>query len=321
MSIPIPNLEPGTDYECHVRAINAAGNASNWSGWETFTTAINGQVPSDEPRGTTLVANATFNANTNNWTLETSGSASKNHDTSVYFSGGGAMRIDDTRDAGVQRTFYVRSDSFTVTGGNELYVRGMLRQAGFTDSADLIYAMITAGGGGGTNYAETAYKGEQIPDDTGVWQAVVLRAYIPAGVTSIDVTYGGTIEAGSGTVSLWIDEIHAVQPAISVTRAIGFLQVGSGAVLSAILMGTASLNFGSIASGNEAELTITVTGAASGDSVVVTPADGIESGLSWNGWVSAADTVTVRLSYKNIGGGASIDPAARTWRAVVEKFV
>jgi hypothetical protein len=68
-------------------------------------------------------------------------------------------------------------------------------------------------------------------------------------------------------------------------------------------------------------LTITVTGAASGDTCKANPASGIEAGLSWDEWVSAADTVTVRLWYhQGALGSGSVDPAARNWRATVFKF-
>lgn len=95
------------------------------------------------------------------------------------------------------------------------------------------------------------------------------------------------------------------------------LQVGSGTVITKILSATASLNFPSIAAGAVSTLTITVSGAASGDSVQVTPPSTIEAGLMWCGFVSAADTVTVRL--RNATASA-IDPAAATWRATVTKF-
>jgi hypothetical protein len=79
---------------------------------------------------------------------------------------------------------------------------------------------------------------------------------------------------------------------------------------------TASLNFPEIAAGATAELTVTVTGAAAGDTCAATPADAPESGLLWSCYVSAANTVVVRLG--NLTANA-IDPAARTWRATVWK--
>lgn len=91
----------------------------------------------------------------------------------------------------------------------------------------------------------------------------------------------------------------------------------SGTQINKILSGTAAIDFGSIAAGTALELTITVSGAASGNTVMVTPPIGIEAGLIWCGYVSAADTVTIRVG--NITGSA-IDPASATWRATVVQF-
>jgi|11_taG_2_1085331.scaffolds.fasta_scaffold18295_2 hypothetical protein len=77
---------------------------------------------------------------------------------------------------------------------------------------------------------------------------------------------------------------------------------------------TATLDFPSISSNSSEELTITVTGAATGDVVILGAPSAIESGLTWCGYVSAADTVTVRLH--NSSGG-SVDPASATWKATV----
>jgi hypothetical protein len=79
---------------------------------------------------------------------------------------------------------------------------------------------------------------------------------------------------------------------------------------------TASLNFPEITAGATAELTITVAGAAVGDACTATPADAPEGGLLWSCYVSAANTVVVRVG--NITANA-VDPAARSWRATVWK--
>jgi len=77
---------------------------------------------------------------------------------------------------------------------------------------------------------------------------------------------------------------------------------------------TATLDFPSISSNHSEELTMTVTGAATGDIVMLGAPSAIESDLTWCGYVSAADTVTVRLH--NSSGG-SVNPASATWRATV----
>lgn len=97
----------------------------------------------------------------------------------------------------------------------------------------------------------------------------------------------------------------------------GSLVVGGGAALQKFLSATASLDFGSIAAGGQAELTLSVAGAAVGDTVSLGAPAAIESGLTWAGRVSAADTVTIRLTNPTAG---AIDPAAATWRATAIKF-
>ena len=81
------------------------------------------------------------------------------------------------------------------------------------------------------------------------------------------------------------------------------------------LLATATLNFGSIGAGATAELTTTVTGAATGDLVTVNAAS-LESGLVvGEAYVSAADTVTVRVG--NITA-APIDPVSQSFLIRVE---
>lgn len=294
-----------------VRAVDNTGNVSSWS-----SSARGGTLPPNEPSGTNLITNGTLDSNTNNWTFQTLGTGSKNHDTSVYHRGGGSMRLDESRDGAFQLSLEVVSDAFTVTAANEFTARVMLRQSGYTDAQDEIQLTIR---NASTNfdYAKLVLVGSQVASGTGEWTAVNLRGYVPSGVTSLEMFIGGTIDIGAGATSLWIDEVEVLQPTALTVFSPTRLQVGGGAAVSQILTATASLNFGSIAQDNDAELTITVTGAASGDTAIVTPTSGIEADLAWCGFVSAADTVTVRLINNSAG---SIDPGARTWRATVIKF-
>lgn len=82
-------------------------------------------------------------------------------------------------------------------------------------------------------------------------------------------------------------------------------------------VGVATLDFPSIPAAGQAELTIAVPGAVVGDPVVTGAPAGINAGLVSHSRVSAADTVTVRVS--NITG-AAIDPASATWKVAVVKF-
>ncbi len=82
------------------------------------------------------------------------------------------------------------------------------------------------------------------------------------------------------------------------------------------LSASASLNFPEVAAAGQQELTIAVAGAAAGDAVVLAPPAALEAGLVATGRVSAANTVTVRVS--NITA-EPIDPAAATWGVRVFK--
>ncbi len=79
---------------------------------------------------------------------------------------------------------------------------------------------------------------------------------------------------------------------------------------------TSSLNFPSISPNSSADLTMTVTGASVGDSCSCSPNGGIETGVSWNCFVSSSNTVTIRLA--NVRS-AAIDPAHRSWKVNVIK--
>jgi len=77
---------------------------------------------------------------------------------------------------------------------------------------------------------------------------------------------------------------------------------------------SATLDFPSVASNGIASLTITVTGATAGNPVILGPPAAIEAGLTWSGYVSAANTVTVRV-HNNTGG--AVDPASAIWTVAV----
>lgn len=93
----------------------------------------------------------------------------------------------------------------------------------------------------------------------------------------------------------------------------GFI-AGNGNTITKVLSGSASLDFPSIAAVSQADLTITVTGAAVGDEVILSLPAAPAAGLVFNAFVSAANTVTVRAS--NITA-AAVDAAAATFGVIV----
>jgi hypothetical protein len=93
----------------------------------------------------------------------------------------------------------------------------------------------------------------------------------------------------------------------------GFI-AGDGNTITKVLSGSASLDFSSISAGAQASLTITVTGAAVGDEVIMALPAAPAAGLVFNAFVSAANTVTIRAS--NISG-SPVDAAAATYGVIV----
>lgn len=73
------------------------------------------------------------------------------------------------------------------------------------------------------------------------------------------------------------------------------------------IIATANLDFGSIAANTDLELTATVTHVKLGQ-VAAVSAPSLNSGLVASAYVSAADTVTIRVSNVTVG---ALDPAAQ----------
>jgi hypothetical protein len=97
----------------------------------------------------------------------------------------------------------------------------------------------------------------------------------------------------------------------------GSLSINGGSQIKGELSGTATLDFANQAAIGCNDLTITVTGAAVGDTVAIgVPNGSVPNGTAFfTGWVSATDTVTTR--YCNLVSG---DPASGTFRATVTQF-
>lgn len=79
------------------------------------------------------------------------------------------------------------------------------------------------------------------------------------------------------------------------------------------ITGTASLSMSTFGSSNCEEGSITVSGAAVGDEVMIGAPTGLGMGLVWSGYVSSASTVTLRVC--RITGSATI--SAQTFRATI----
>lgn len=87
--------------------------------------------------------------------------------------------------------------------------------------------------------------------------------------------------------------------------------------LAKTLTNTGTLDFSSTAAQQSSELTITVTGAATGDAVSLGTPASPDANSSYTAYVSATNTVTVR--FNNYSSGA-IDPASGSFRVSVIKY-
>lgn len=95
------------------------------------------------------------------------------------------------------------------------------------------------------------------------------------------------------------------------------LKIGGGTTAIRHVSGTRTIDVASIDPGLIGTFTITATGATAGDVVQLGPPAAIEAGLMWSGFVSATNTVTVRLHNTT---ASAIDPASDTWRASVTGY-
>lgn len=116
-----------------------------------------------------------------------------------------------------------------------------------------------------------------------------------------------------------IDNLIIANKVNTANVATPYVYAGSGNVWRdnlPALAGSAILDFPSVNDGTIAERTLTVTGAAVGDKVLIAIPSTLETGLIPVAFVSAADTVTVRLFNAS---GATVDPASAPWAAEVLK--
>jgi sarcosine oxidase gamma subunit len=99
---------------------------------------------------------------------------------------------------------------------------------------------------------------------------------------------------------------------------LGGVNIGGGSTIYQIKTGTVSVNPGSIATVTRAATTFTVTGAATGDVLILNPPADLDDDLLFVGAaVTGANEGTVYL-YNPTGG--AIDDSARTWRYVLISF-
>jgi hypothetical protein len=98
------------------------------------------------------------------------------------------------------------------------------------------------------------------------------------------------------------------------------LTVGAGSTISGYISNTAALDFPSTAAGTCEVLTMTLTGAAVGDAVILGVDNASIPGVNYiypTAWVSATNTVTVKGC--NIQTVSALDPASGTFKVAIFK--
>jgi hypothetical protein len=133
-----------------------------------------------------------------------------------------------------------------------------------------------------------------------------------------DLTVSETAVTRSGNIAINPGASNSVTSngKLSVT---GAVTIGGGTPITGILASSTTTDLSSIGNGTETDVQITVTGAAVGDVVAIGMPDGVfnTNDVVVRAWVSAADTVTIRIANNS---GSSIDPGSETYRAMVYKF-
>jgi len=130
---------------------------------------------------------------------------------------------------------------------------------------------------------------------------------IPFTTSSTD--YG--LEFGPNVVSYIISD-NAFKGDVSQTLNVDVKTQGS------VLTVDATLDFPSVPAGTHADLTITLTGVKSLDAVIVVPPSAGIGSMMFTGFVSAANTVTVRAFNPT---GVAIDLASLTFRVKVDTYI
>jgi hypothetical protein len=165
------------------------------------------------------------------------------------------------------------------------------------------------------NFSVTA-PGNTSADEDGMEMTVRASGNVGIGVdnpTAVLQLKGGTSSAGSAPIK-FNTGTNLSSPEAGAFEFDGtnlyFTSNSTRKIVLKKLSATATLDFLNLFAGLNTEQTMTVNGANPGSSCNCSPAGTIENGLTWSCYVSAPNTVTVRLS--NVTGGA-IDPAPKNW--------
>lgn len=320
--------EPGQKRYFRVRAVDTSGNASAWSN------AASGYTLPVAPAGETLLDEG-FESGMTGWTwlddsnLLTSAAV----DSVEALVGSQSLKITNPRSDGVS-TFGVSggsltAPSITVAAGDVLYVRWLMRRSGGWGHANDVISLELAGLG---RYALYEAGSDLAEEDDGEWTLYEGIVEVPYGVSSLVLTLVTSTNGGyspSQTPKVWVDAVlvrrvgtaagtggGVLRTNSSGKAAPAQLQLGSGVTLTGLLEGSKTWDPPSLTNGASTSTTVTVTGAVVGNHVVAVTHSQVDENYDLVGVVTAADTVTVRLTNRS---GSTRDVASGTLKALVAK--
>jgi ribosomal protein L24E len=227
--------------------------------------------------------------------------------------GSGAPSSGSCDSAGEVGSLYVRSDAETANAS--LYV---CSKTGASAYAWELAQGSGGGGGGGGGAGEWSGTIDfaAIPDGscrqdtytaTGATAGTVVAQGLPAALAAGLVANSWVSATNTITVRVCNFSGAEVDPASAAFKA---------RTVSGYLSGSGTIDFATIPDFSCREGPVTVTGAAVGDHVAAGWPAAMETGLVGAMFVSASDTVTVRLCNFS---GAEVDPASATFRAAIIK--
>lgn len=180
-----------------------------------------------------------------------------------------------------------------------------------------------------SRFTSAAHKSWQVTSLGGVWGDVVIhdldgpvsdtgKANAKTYAFENGLSNSGALRLRNQTDNIAIFDVNSSASRINFTIPVA---IASGSSIAGHLSATAGLDFPDTASGASADLTVTVAGAAIGDTVTLGIANASMSTISgacgFYAWVSAVDTVTVR--FWNASGSNKNPGASSFWRIDVWK--
>jgi hypothetical protein len=169
------------------------------------------------------------------------------------------------------------------------------------------------GGGGVESYATKAALRAVDTGSVSVWAFVVdFGMYYFDSTSTLTDDDEIVLEPDAGT-GRWILSLPHPDLIYTYTEA----QTGANGDLVATFSQVSTINPASVSANTTSDETVTVTGAAVGDEVHITPPATLDTGLSVSGFVSATNTVKVRFA--NCTGGP-INPGSADYRITVRQY-